>query len=68
MEKKIKVRPIKSKFMAGWLMYVKGLDLINKEKDRKNEKYDVYLFEDTKELNECMGEYIHMRNNEKINR
>lgn len=54
----IRVRPIRSKYMAGWLMFTKGLDLINKEKDRKNPNYDVYLFEDTKELDLAMTEYI----------
>lgn len=54
----ITVKPIKSKYMAGWLMYKKGLNLINKEKDRSNPFYDVYLFEDTKELDLAMTEYI----------
>lgn len=67
MENKIKVRPIKTKYMAGWLMFAKGLDLINKEQDRKNPSHCVYLFEDTEELDKAMGEYIRMRNNEKKN-
>jgi hypothetical protein len=54
----ITVKPIKSKYMAGWLMYYKGLDLINKEKDRRNPDFDVYLFENTEELHKYMTEYI----------
>ena len=53
----IKVKAIKSKFLAGWLMYSKGFDLVNKEKDRKNPKYDVYLFYYNKQLDQAIEEY-----------
>lgn len=59
------VKSIRSKYLAGWLMYKKGLNLVSKIRDRENPQYDSYLFEDTSELKECMTEYMQMREKEK---
>ena len=56
------VKTIRSKYMAGWLMYKKGLNLVAKVKDKDKPQYDSYLFEDTSELKAYMTEYIEMNN------
>lgn len=62
------VKSIRSKYLAGWLMYKKGLNLVAKIRDKENLQYDSYLFEDTSELKEYMTEYIKMREQEKASK
>lgn len=64
--KELKYEYVKSLKLAGYLMQ-NGFRILRVEPNAKFEKRDVYVFEQSSKLSDCIFEYINLRTKEKNN-